>query len=148
MNELFSYGLSNSEINLPFQEGKYIISKELFYKKYLSVNKTSRFNYYKVWENQSKDVHPPMYYVFLHSICSLFPEKFSKCYAGSINLFFSLLTLYTSRKLIINLTNDKEKCNIISFILILSPGILSAIFFFSDVYYGNVFYNIFNIYNI
>ena len=68
--------------------------------------------------------------MFLHTICSFFPEKFSKWYAGSINIFFALLTLYTSRKIVLNLTNNKEICNIVSFAFILSPGILSAISFF------------------
>ena len=80
--------------------------------------------------NQSQDVHPPIYYMFLHTICSFFPEKFSKWYAGSINIFFALLSLYTLRKLVLNLTNNKEIYNIVSFIFILSPGILSSISLF------------------
>ena len=75
MDEICSYGLSNHQIHFPFKEGKYEYPKEIFYKNYLVVNINSRFNYYKVWENQSKDVHPPMYYVFLHTIYSFFPEK-------------------------------------------------------------------------
>jgi len=67
---------------------------------------------------------------FLHTLCSFFPEKFSKWYAGIINIFFALLTLYILRKLVLNLTKNKEISNIVSFVFILSPGILSAISFF------------------
>ena len=130
MDEILSYGLSNHQIKVPFKEGRYESPYKIFYQNYMVVNKKSRFNYHKVWINQSKDVHPPLYYTFLHTICSFFPEKFSPWYAGSINMFFALLTLYTLRKLILNLTNNKEICNIVSFAFILSPGILSAITYF------------------
>jgi len=42
LDEIFSYGLSNNQINLPFKEGKYSNSKELFYKNYLEVNKKNQ----------------------------------------------------------------------------------------------------------
>ena len=55
MDELFSYGSSNHQIYLPFKEGKYDFPYNIFYKNFLVVNINSRFNYYKVWKNQSKD---------------------------------------------------------------------------------------------
>ena len=91
MDELFSYGSSNNYIYLSIKPGKYDFPYNIFFKNYLIVNMNSRFNYYKVWKNQSKDVHPPIYYAILHTICSFFPEKFSRWYAGSINIFFALL---------------------------------------------------------
>ena len=128
-DEIFSYGLSNNQLDVVFKYQKYESPNEIFYKNYLVVKQNSRFNYFKVWENQSKDVHPPLYYVFLHTICSFFPGKFSKWFAGSINIFFALLTLITLKKLVLNLTNNKDICIIVSFIFIFSPGILSSISF-------------------
>ena len=130
IDEIFSFGLSNQKVYLTFEEGKYESPKRLF-NNYLTVNKNSRFNYTNVWENQSKDIHPPLYYVILHTICSFFPEKFSLWYAGIINIIFSILTLYTLSKLVLNLTNNnKEISYILSLLFILLPRILSEICFF------------------
>ena len=52
-----------------------------------------RFNYHNVILNQSGDVHPPLYYMILHTVCSLFPGRFSIWLAGAVNILFAVLTL-------------------------------------------------------
>lgn len=54
---------------------------------YLTVNPGERFAYDSVLYNQRLDVHPPLYYLLLHTICSFFPGRFSLWYAFVINLF-------------------------------------------------------------
>lgn len=49
------------------------------------------FNIPMVVENQTLDVHPPLYYIFLNLICSCFPGQFSKWYGIGLNIFFVLL---------------------------------------------------------
>ena len=41
-----------------------------------------------MWENQANDVHPPLYYIFVHTICSFFPNVFSKWETLTLNLVF------------------------------------------------------------
>lgn len=60
---------------------------------YLTVQEGERFNYSNVYYNQTCDVHPPLYYFLLHTVCSFFPDGFSKWYAAVINLFFYSLSL-------------------------------------------------------
>lgn len=38
-----------------------------------AVSEGGAFDYANVWENQAADVHPPLYYVFVHTVSSLFP---------------------------------------------------------------------------
>lgn len=52
---------------------------------------SERFNIPMVFENQTMDTHPPLYYVFLNLICSLFPGQFSKWFGIGLNIFFLLL---------------------------------------------------------
>ena len=85
----------------------------------------NRFNYKMVWENQAKDVHPPLYYCLVHTVCSLFPGVFSRWFAGIINVIFGLLSLYVLRKLAFNLTQSEEFKLIASIGFILSACILS-----------------------
>lgn len=133
MDEMCSYGLSNHQgsIVIDFEDGKTYTSSVEPYLEYLTVNEGNRFDYENVWENQSADVHPPLYYILLHTICSVFVGTYSKWYAGSINIVFALLTLYVLRKLIRSLTaNNENICTIVSIAFVLSSGILSAVSFF------------------
>lgn len=91
--------------------------------------KGGQFDYANVWKNQSEDVHPPLYYVMLHTICSLFPEKFSVWYAAIINIGFALLILYISKKLFYELTRSESGSFLFSIYFILSSGILAAVAF-------------------
>lgn len=133
VDETYSYGLANHQdgIAISIEDGKKYSEPEEPFLEYLTVNKKHRFDYQNVWENQSKDVHPPLYYALLHTICSLFPGTISKWYAGSINILFALLTLLVLRKLVLQLTDNNEKIrDVISILFVLSSGVLSAISFF------------------
>lgn len=96
IDELWTYGLSNSYY-MPFlqqQEG-YMNEwhQPSFYMDYLSVNQDETFAYASVYSNQVSDVHPPSHYMLLHTVCSLFPEHFSKWFGLIINLFFFCLSV-------------------------------------------------------
>ncbi len=60
---------------------------------YLTVQEGQRFDYANVYYNQTCDVHPPLYYFLLHTVCSFFPDSFSIWYGACINLFFYTLSL-------------------------------------------------------
>ncbi len=93
-DEIWSYGLANSYYE-PYifqtaDENYYthygIWESGEVYKDYLTVNEENRFSYDSVWYNQSADLHPPLYYAVLHTICSLFLGQFSLWFGFSINL--------------------------------------------------------------
>lgn len=93
MDELWSYGLSNAQYqpHLYTRDGidawdeynKW--QNEGFFEEYLTVAQGERFDYASVYYNQKYDVHPPLYYYILHTICSFFPNSFSPWYAFAIN---------------------------------------------------------------
>lgn len=91
IDELWSYGLANSYY-MPFlqeQEGYLNHWHEgAFYKSYLTVGEGEAFSFGSVYDNQARDVHPPLYYFLLHLICSVFEGEFSKWFGLSINLLF------------------------------------------------------------
>lgn len=130
IDELLSYGLANHANGQPwFDDGVTYIPAQSPWLSYLSVQEGHAFDLRNVWENQASDVHPPFYYVILHSICSLFPGKFSMWFAGSINIVFALLTLYVVKKLAFELTEDRKVSIVVSVFFALSGGILySALF--------------------
>ncbi|MCI8528267.1 MAG: glycosyltransferase family 39 protein [Lachnospiraceae bacterium] len=70
------------------------------YRDYLAVSENNRFNYASVYYNQRGDVHPPLYYMILHTICSVFQGSFSKWFAMSVNIAALLLTLILLYKMV------------------------------------------------
>lgn len=101
LDEYASYTLANRVANAPadFENyQKYTPAGDVFLKSIVA-DPARRFDYVSVFANQAADVHPPLYYILLHTICSLFPGTFSKWYAGVINIVFGLLTLFFVRRL-------------------------------------------------
>lgn len=94
-DEIYSFGLANNEeghfFNIYEDDGRTVKwnTKEDIYK-YLTVFDGAGFNYGSVIENQKNDVHPPLYYLIVHTVSSLFPGIYSKYMGMIINLFFML----------------------------------------------------------
>lgn len=127
----FSYGLSNQtytdHIGLAPLEGKVYTPAPNAWQEYLTVQEGARFDYGNVWKNQEEDVHPPLYYGILHTICSFFPNQFSIWFAASINIVFAVLTLFISRKLVRELGGNDTCVLLFSAAFSLSAGMLSSI---------------------
>lgn len=94
-DELLTYNLANSSKQL--DTGGWNTPEDML--EYLMpVEQGSRFNYAQVYENQIIDAsHPPFYYALVHTVCSIFPNSFSKWLAFSINVLAmtgALIMLY------------------------------------------------------
>ena len=101
IDELWSYSFSNSISSYPIYSDEfgynqdYLFSKWFsgkYYNDLLTVTDKEKFNYKKVKENTSLDLHPPFYYYLLHTICSFFPNSFSKWYGFIINILVFFVT--------------------------------------------------------
>ena len=54
--------------------------------------KDNRFNYASVYYNQIQDVHPPLFYMLVHTISSIFNNTFSKYIICAVSLPFFIGT--------------------------------------------------------
>lgn len=127
-DEIYSYRLANGNISDPVFGETYYPSG-VAWTDFTTVEGEHRFQYGNVWKNQADDVHPPLYYAILHTICSVFPGCFSKWFAGIINILSALRTLFFVRKQVMLFTGDEKLRGIISLTFIVSAGILSAVSF-------------------
>lgn len=113
IDEIFSYGLSNAYYDpFPFyqDEGYFMEWHDVeYFKDYVMVSDDHRFAYDSVWYNQSEDVHPPLFYAILHTVCSIFPETFSNWYAISINIVFSVLNIILLYKIACFVFREKKE---------------------------------------
>lgn len=90
LDELFTYGLANSYYKpfLEFEEDSMVWHSPDYYKNYLAIQDDERFAYDSVYYNQVNDVHPPFYYYGIHTLCSFFPNVFSKWFGIVFNMIF------------------------------------------------------------
>ena len=75
-------------------------------KEYATIGKGDVLNYFSVYYNQSRDVHPPLFYILVHLFSSIAYGMFSKYIIFAINLVFFILTCCVIRK-IFELFNKK-----------------------------------------
>ena len=114
-DEIWSFGLANSnyEPYIYADDDKAILknfnewSTGETYRDYLTVQEDERFNYSSIIYNQDKDVHPPLYYMILHTICSFFPNTYSLWYGYIINAVSFVVLMVFAYRLAKLMTNSK-----------------------------------------
>lgn len=106
VDELWSYGLSNSYYHPHVYSDDALEQKWVsgeYFRNYLEVLPNQRFQYGSVIYNQTQDFHPPLFYMVLHTVCSLFPRTFSKWYGIIPNIaYFAVIDIclfYLAKKL-------------------------------------------------
>lgn len=132
VDELLSYTLANNvnTITMDFEEGHtYEKPEQIYLENMVVYDIEEEFNLKNVWKNQTNDVHPPLYYLILHIICSFNAGRFSIWYAAMINMIFAVFTLYILRKLIYLFVEDNVIVDLGSILFIVSAGILQNVSF-------------------
>lgn len=109
INNLIKY-----KTNIEYFNKDEILSKEIptwKYKEdaleYLAIQKGDIFNYFSVYQNQARDVHPPLFYYLVHLTSTLFYNNFTKYIIFSLNLIFFIGVLLIIKK-IVEALNHKE----------------------------------------
>lgn len=96
VDELWSYGLANSYYH-PHVDCNGALLKGWvtgnYFHDYLRVLPSQRFAYGSVIYNQVYDYHPPLFYMVLHTVSSLFPNTFSKWYALAPNIVYFVISM-------------------------------------------------------
>lgn len=144
MDELYSYGLSNSNYSpFPFANNKWLSGD--YYQNYLTTDLETNFDYGSVIYNQTKDVHPPVYYILLHTISSLFPKIFSKWIGLGLNIIFSTLILFLVYEIIKYFTENRYASLIGVLFYGLSMGAISN-YLFIRMYVVQTFFQVLLVY--
>lgn len=88
------------------------------------------FRYGLVKTMQSFDVHPPLYYMILHTICSFFPGVFSKWFGLGLNLGLFVVCYWLLAYLSYHVFHKKKEMALITCLLFgFQVGVLSGITF-------------------
>lgn len=74
---------------------------------YITVQPEEQFRYGHIFENLKKSTHSPLYYVLLHTVCSFFPDTFSKWLGAGLNVVIWGLLLFMTFRLAKLLLDDE-----------------------------------------
>ncbi len=95
VDEHYTFGLANSFFK-PFLDDKSdvggFIYTSLDVHNYLYAD-DNPFSYFSVVYNQINDVHPPLYYFFIHTLCSIFPFMSLEAVGFTVNAIFIVGTI-------------------------------------------------------
>lgn len=83
---LVAQAASNDRYSPTWVSGQYFMD-------YIAASESNNFNYISVYYNQRGDVHPPLYYIVLHTVCSIFQGVFTKWFGLGINFVFMILAM-------------------------------------------------------
>jgi len=113
-DELYEYGFANSydltvlekDNNGNGLDRQWIDSNEL--NKYITVDKDHRFSYINIYKHATMDYYnPPLKLFILHTICSFFPERFSKWFSFVINIVSFIIIQFALYHLLYKMFNNK-----------------------------------------
>lgn len=110
VDEIWSYGLANSYYHAQIWEDGALDSMQISTKDlwdYIVVKDGQEFEYGSVFYNQAQDAHPPLFYVVLHTICSLFPNTFNKWFGLLPNLLYYVVAMFFLYKISKLFTQNK-----------------------------------------
>lgn len=127
-DEFYSYYSTNKTAGL-FVEDRTWQERDNFRNDFV-VLEGERFRYNIVKQMQSWDVHPPLYYYLLHTVCSFFPGVFSKWLGIAVNIIAYIpcfLLLFYLGKKTVETTENKDRAWFYGFAACLFWGFSAAV---------------------
>lgn len=97
-------------------------------KDYVTLSQDEIFSYWSVYYNQSRDVHPPLFYILVHFASTFSLNHLSKYIIFAINLLFYIGTCFIIRK-IMKLFNKDNLSGATVLLYGLSMGAISIVMF-------------------
>lgn len=87
------------------------------------------FDFKNVWSNQAGDCHPPLFYLIIHIVSSIFSSNLTPWHGYLPNIFYFLITSIMIYKFSYKITKDYLISFLIMFIYIVNPVVLNYVSF-------------------
>ena len=126
IDEYYTYTLSNgTHLGIAIEDGAWNDTRP--FEEELITTKEENFRFRQTCKNTADDVHPPVYYILLHALCSFFPGIFSKWFALSINLVCFLCCLFLLYKISMLLSGNHTFSLLFLIVYAINPSTLSGL---------------------
>lgn len=114
--------------NLLQGERTWLSGKELF--EQMTASDGERFQYMQVFLNQAMDVHPPFYYMLVHTVFSLFSGTYSDAYLFVVNIVALLMSCVVLWKVLELISDNSCTAMVAVAIYGFSQGFISCAVYF------------------
>ena len=128
IDEYYLYSLANgTQLGIDIQPGQWNDTAR-YYGQFVSEG-TENYHYRQIYDNLANfGVHPPLYYVILHFVSSVFTGVFSKWIGISINIFLLIPVLILVRGIAWRLSGENEVIALLTVALYgISPATISMV---------------------
>lgn len=126
-DEYYSYFTTNNSSGRGVSDRQWLSNEEMT--KDFYVRDGEAFHYGWVITLQSFDVHPPVFYLLLHTVCSLMPGVYSMWQGLALNILYALLTTVFLYLIVEKITQSQCAAFFITLIGITNPGVVSNVMF-------------------
>ena len=126
-DEYYSYFTTNNSDGRAVNDRQWLSGGDM--KKDFFVQEGEQFHYGKVIELQSYDVHPPVFYLLLHTVCSLTPGIYSIWQGLALNILYALITTVFLYLILEKLIRNQRAAFFVSLVCITNPGVISNVMF-------------------
>lgn len=129
IDEVLSFSLSNRPETGFFEPSPNTWLDKEWYLTNVAVQEDTKFDYVNVYYNQKQDVAPPLFYVLLHSVCSMFPRQLSHWMGIGVNLIFYIGCMILLFCLGTQILKDKKAGILLSFLFGITYGAINSAIF-------------------
>lgn len=133
VDEMYTFGLSNHQYDgsiMPSINIDKVYSGNELWREYTAVSLEHRFDYNNVFANQKADVHPPLYYMLIHTICSLFPETLGMWMGLLVNVILAIIVYWQLYWLFTCFIKEKRISLLFALFFVLGMGFINNLVFF------------------
>lgn len=124
-DEVYSYFTTNASGGRTANDGAWLDGEDI--RKDFYVIPGEAFHYREVIREQSYDVHPPVFYLMLHTVCSLMPGVFSMWQGVGLNIVYTLITTIFTFLILKKLTGKTWIAFFLSLLYICNPGVITNV---------------------
>ncbi|MCD8121510.1 MAG: glycosyltransferase family 39 protein [Clostridiales bacterium] len=134
VDEMYTFGLANHHYNGkgigPVIHENIVYTGRQLWQEYITASNKHLFDYSNVLANQTADVHPPLYYALIHTICSFFPDTFGMWMGLCVNIALAVIVYWEIVWLFYHLTNRKRLSILFSMLFLFTMGFVNSVVFF------------------
>ena len=129
IDEVLSFSLANREGTGYFHLPEHMWVDNEWYLQNMTAQEGSAFDFSIAYKNQVQDVSPPLFYMLLHGVCSLFPGQLSPWMGLGLNLFFYVGTVILMYYLGKEIFQDENIGLLIAGLFGITYGVINTVIF-------------------
>lgn len=138
LDEYYTYTLTNGiHLGIDIKDGEWNSTNNFFEE--LVTREGDRFDFAQTCKNTADDVHPPVYYLVLNVISSVFPGNFSLWFALTINIVCFLMVSFLLYRCAILLTDNSALSLLVVMVYAINPSTVTGLVYLRMYFLFSVF---------